>query len=66
MKVWVSGGLSVKEFGAMLEIKLVPGGSVGAKLSSGVPVGEDFGGQGAKNVKDIVFWGTRGQKYQKP
>ena len=37
-----------------------------AKLSPGGPVGEDFGGQGTQNVKYMVFWGPRGQKYQKP
>ena len=37
-----------------------------AKLSPGGPVGKDFGGQRAQNVKCTVFWGPEGQMLPEP
>ena len=39
---------------------------MGAKLSSGGPVGEDFRGQGAQNVKYMVFGGPEGKSNKNP
>ena len=62
LKVWVSGGLCVEELGTILDVKLVAGGVCGGKIELWRACWGGFRGQGAQNVKYMVFWGARGQK----